>query len=194
MDAFSSARGVEAEAYVRLKPYIREYSESGYVMVEKSPLATVLQETVGDIMFNHRKMGRLVTVEVKAERTHTGNLFLETWSNLNVSDVESFEARGNNPGWLLKIYPTLLFYYFLDTDRLYIIRFHKLARWAFETRSKNNPDCAPRIFDFREVAQSKYSQKNKTVGHLVPLSVIRDEVGYQMVFPGQLEFWPEAAE
>lgn len=191
MSAIEATRIVEADAWVRLRPFIQEHSNGQFVLIEKSPLARALQETVGDILFNHRKMGRLVSVEVKAEKNHTGNLFLETWSNLNVSDEGSFEERGCNPGWLLKLHPTLLFYYFIDTDRLYIFRFHRLARWAFETRSKCNPEGASRLFDFRETAQSKYAQRNKTVGHIVPLSVLREEVGYQLINPSQLSLFPD---
>lgn len=193
-DAFTSARTVEAQSLAILRPFIREYSESGFVLIEKSPLARSLQETIGDILFNHKKMGRMVSVELKAEQKHTGNLFLETWSNLNVANDVSFEERGSNPGWLIKLHPTLLFYHFLDVDRLYVFRFHRLAQWAFGLRSKSNPDGASRIHDFREVAQAKYQQKNRTVGHLVPVSVLAEEVGFHLANPQQLCLFPEAAE
>lgn len=193
MSGYEFARSVEAEAYVRLKPFLQAHSETGYVLVEKSPLARALQETVGDILFNHKKMGRLISVELKAERKHTGNFFLESWSNLNIKDAGSWEQRGSNPGWLLKIHPTLIFYYFLDVDRLYIIRAHRLARWAFATPAKGNCIGATRVHDFRTVVQSKYDQLNDTHGHLVPVDVIRDEVGFQLVFPRQIELWPEVA-
>lgn len=189
MNGYESARGVEAEAMVALKPFLAEHSDGHFVLIEKSPLAKVLQETIGDVLFNHRSMGRMVSVEIKAERRHTGNLFLESWSNLNVGSEENWEAHGCNPGWLLKIHPTLIFYYFLDDDRLYIIRAYRLFKWAYATPSQTGGVGATRVHDFRMLEQSKYAQRNRTCGHIVPLDVIREEVGFQLVHPRQLELW-----
>lgn len=186
MNGFDQARTVEAEAMFRLRPYLREQSDGQFVLIEKSPLAPVLQETIGDVMLNHRKTGRLVSVEVKAERKFTGNLFLEAWSNLNANDEGSWEARGSNPGWLLKLHPTLLFYYFLDVDRLFIFRAHRLFRWAFCQPSKSGAVAATRIHDFRRVVQQRYEQRNDTHGHIVDLATLAAEVGYQEVSPRQL--------
>lgn len=194
MNGFQSARGVEADAMVRLKPFIREHSDGQFVLIEKSPLAPILQETIGDVLFNHKKIGRMVSVEIKAERRFTGNFFLESWSNLNAGDADSWEARGSNPGWLLKIHPTLFFYYFVEADRLYIIRAHRLFQWAFATPARGSCVGANRIHDFRTVIQSKYAQMNDTHGHLVPVDVVREEVGFQLVFPRQLELWRDEGE
>lgn len=188
MNGFAKAKTIEAEALVRLRPFLREHSDGQFVLIDKSPLARILQETIGDLLMTHRKTGRMVAVEVKAERKFTGNLFLETWSNRNLADGDGWEARGSNPGWLLKVHPTLLFYYFIDADKVYIIRMHRLVHWAYATPSKSNAAGATRINDFRCAAQSKYAQMNDTHGHLVPLEVIAKEVGYQLVNPLQLGF------
>jgi len=186
MNGFDQARTVEAEAMFRLKPFLREHSDGQFVLLDKGPLAPLLQETLGDVLFNHSKMGRLVAVEVKAEEKFTGNFYLETWSNLNAGEPAAWEGRGSNPGWLLKIHPTLLFYYFLAVDRLYIIRAHRLFRWAFCTPSLSGLVGATRIHDFRRAPQRKYSQRNDTHGHLVDVAVIDAEVGFQVVNPRQL--------
>ena len=182
MSDFAASKAVEAEAITRLLPYMQEKA-GRFVLNEKGPLAKELQETVGDALVTQRGTGRLVSVEVKAERRHTGNLFIECWSNLNLDSAESWEARGSNPGWAWKMYPGLLFYYFLEPDALYIVKGYKLWRWMHATPSKSGALGATRIHDFKRVRQSKAQQLNDTWGHLVPVTVINAEVGVQVVYP-----------
>lgn len=194
MNAFNQTRMVEASGMARLRPFIEEHSNGQFVLIEKGPLAAELQQTIGDVLMNHKARGRLVSIELKSEQQTRPNFFLETWSNRDLDDAASWEARGSNVGWMYKIHATLLFYHFLDEDRLYIIKMFDLARWAFNTPSQSlGAYGATRIHDFKLKEQGKYAQKNDTWGHCVPIAVIRDEVGFVFDRVLQRDLWPSAA-
>lgn len=187
MNPFNRSKMIEAEAISRLTPFLCErtgtsQSPGRFVLIDKGPLAKELQATIGDVLLTHRGTGRLVSVEVKAEQRHTGNLFIECWSNLNLADEESWEARGSNPGWAWKMHPGLLFYYFLDTDTLYIIKGYRLWNWMHGQPSRSGAVGATRIHDFERKC-TRSDQMNDTWGHIVPVRVIADEVGVQTVRP-----------
>jgi hypothetical protein len=168
MNAFDGARMVEARAMLRLRPFIEEQSDGRFVVTDKGRLAPMLQQVVGDVLFNARRDGRLYAVELKAEARQTGNLFLETWSNRNLENRDSHAQRGSNPGWLYKLRADLLFYYFLDTDKLFVMDVFALKRWAFGGGRQEG-----RLHQYREVRQGKYEQANDTWGRLVPISTLR---------------------
>lgn len=184
MSAFDDARSVEARSLRMLRPFLEDLA-GRYVLTDKGRLARFLQETCGDLLFNDDS-GRLWGVELKAELAFTGNLFLETWSNRNLTDPQSHADRGSNPGWLTKVRADLLFYHFVDSDRLYILNLYSLKRWAFKNRSQRGlseragrirPEHpAGRIYDFPEREQRKYDQPNDTWGRCVPVSVLIDEM------------------
>lgn len=181
MNAFDCARAVEDRSRARLYPYLAAQSDGRFVLVQKGPLAQELQETVGDVLLNvGGNDGAMFSVELKAEEDARETLFLETWSNLNTADKASFEARGSNPGWMLKSRAAFLFYHFLSTDDLFVFRLWRLHRWAFGD-SLERPGRAHRIHDFRRVTQRKRQQRNTTVGHSVPLAVLEREVGFRRV-------------
>lgn len=187
MNAFDAAKSVELRSLQILLPFIEENSGGRFVVTDKGPLAKAFQEQCGDVLFNSAS-GRLYGVELKAEQKHTGNLFLETWSNRNLDDVNSHGERGSNPGWLVKVRADLLFYHFLDVDALYILPLFRLKQWAFGTATR-----PAHIYDpaFKEVPQGKYNQANDTHGRLVPVAVLH-EAGLVKVFhPQQAELWPE---
>jgi len=170
MNAFDQARSVESEAFVRLRPFIEEHADSGqFVVTDKGRLAPFLQEVIGDVLLN--KGGRIWSLELKAERRHTGNLFLETWSNRNLDDAVSHATRGSNPGWLLKTRSDLLMYYFIGEDILYVLSGIALKRWAFGCGNDSG-----RIYDFPELKQKKYQQANDTWGRLVSVDVLMREM------------------
>jgi hypothetical protein len=154
--------------------------------MNKGPLARVLQETVGDAIFN-AKDGSTRSVEIKIEERHTGNLFLEVWSNRNLDDRVNHMRLGSNTGWLFKCVADLLFYYFLENDHLYILDLVRLKRWAFVKPGERG--TAGRVWDFAEVPQAKRGQMNDTWGRLVPLEVLLEEVRYRLVFPTQFELF-----
>ena len=194
MTAFDQAKTVEARSLVLLMPFLREQAHNGQlVLTSKGTLATYLQEIVGDLLFNASDE-RLFSVELKAENKFTGNLFLETWSNRNLVERRSHASRGSNPGWLCKTRADLLFYHFLDSDRLYVFDMFKLKRWAFAApsvhmaadRSGQHRPLTGRMFDFVEVAQSRYEQLNDTRGRLVPVKILEREVGCRLLHPAQL--------
>ena len=185
MNAFDDACRVELRSMTVLTPFLRGKAKDGqFVVASKGKLAPYLQEAVGDALFN-AKSGDIWSVEIKAEERYTGNLFLETWSNRNLEDAASHTVRGSNPGWLYKSRAELLFYHFLDSDRLYVISMYRLRRWAFsapgrhmsETVNNERRRLPGRLFDFPEIEQSKRQQMNDTRGRLVPIKVLREEAG-----------------
>lgn len=190
MNAFDLARGVEAQAMVRLLPFLEEHTQSGrYVVTDKGRLAPFLQEIVGDVIFNDRQ-ARVWSIEIKAERKFTGNLFLETWSNRNLEDAASHARRGSNVGWLAKLQADFLFYYFMDVDKLLIGQVLALKRWAF-----GYGEVEGRLYDYKEVRQSKYAQQNDTLGRLVPIADLREQMAppLKQYSVTQLEMFTEAA-
>jgi hypothetical protein len=187
MSDFDRCRAVETRAMVVLLPFLNESSDGRYVLTGKGRLARFLQQELGDAIFNDRA-GRVWSVEIKAEERHTGNLFIETWSNRNLTDRSSHSERGSNPGWALKLRADLLFYYFLDADSLYIIDMFELKRWLFGYGQQ-----VGNIYRFPEVVQSKWSQANETVGRLVKLDDLQRDLKIRRIFPRQIPMFPEAA-
>lgn len=183
MSAFEDAKSVEAASLLALRPFLEE-TQGRYVLTNKGAASKLIQETLGDILFNDRK-GRLWSVEMKAERRWTGNLFLEVWSNRNLTDAENHSGRGSKAGWLVTTGADLLFWHFIDADKLVICNMLALKQWAFATPGKrlSEPNARGesvqlpgRIWDFEEKAQKAYSQLNDTRGRIVPVSVLEREM------------------
>lgn len=176
MSGWADARGIEARAMSVLIPYLEDRSDGRLVLTGKGVLSKRLQESAGDVILNDNDQ-RMWTVEIKAEQKHTGNLFLETYSNKNLENRLSHAERGSSMGWLYKQCADLLLYYFLDTGDLYSIDLFKLKRWAF-----GHKGMAGRIYRFNEVLQQRHGQMNDTWGRLVPIAVISREVGLRHTF------------
>jgi hypothetical protein len=79
----------------------------------------------------------------------------------------------------------VLFYHFINQDRLVVVSLPALQRWAFCASSRNMSEpnsrgersrLHGRLWDFREVDQKSYEQKNDTWGRPVPISVLLAEV------------------
>lgn len=165
MNGFGSARRIEAKGVSYILPLLKERAHDGQlVMLNKGPLARHLQETVGDAIFNSDP-DRVWTVEIKVEQKKTGNLFLEIFSNRNLDRRANHAERGINPGWMFKCRADLLFYYFIDTDDLYVISLFRLQRWAF-----GFDDTMGRIWRYSQKRQGKYQQLNDTWGAVVPIA------------------------
>lgn len=154
MNAFKQAQEVEALAMREILPWLNLKCDS----VEMTDGSLWLQKIVGDFIVIQE--GRKRSIELKAEAKYTGNLFLETWSNLPEL----------TPGWMVTSRAHWLFYFFLDTKTLYVIGMRELQEWAFGI-------VAPpgRIYQFKEVAQGKYLQTNSTWGRLIPVSTLEDK-------------------
>lgn len=121
------------------------------------------QHRYGDKWLASAKYQHAMEVELKAEAKHTGNLFIETWSDI----------RNGVHGWLYHYSDNArLAYAFNDQHRLYTCRIGELRRWAHSA----NGEASIRIESFRLVEQAKYQQRNVTVGRLVPVDVFLAEV------------------
>jgi hypothetical protein len=162
MSAFDNCCRVEQESLPRLLDWLESQADSGrVVLTSKGPLSKFLQETVGDALM--QKNGAAYGAEFKIEQRWTGNLFLETWSNL-----ERF-----NPGWLVKLDADVLLYYFADKKMLITVPFKKLKRWAFGGKDTGSAH----VYRYPEKQQRKYTQLNDTWGRIVPVDVLVDEAG-----------------
>lgn len=156
MTAFNTCRAFEAEvARDYLLPFFRGRASEGITLIEKGRHAKELQLRFGDLCYNAKATGALLFVECKAERRHTGNLFIETWSN--------YPKRA---GWLEHSDADLLAYFFRDVEVLYVIDFPALKGWLTEDVLEG----------YRETAQTKHAQRNDTRGRLVPVADIAKAV------------------
>lgn len=121
------------------------------------------QHRYGDKWLASSKHKHAMEIELKAEELHTGNLFIETFSDM----------RNGVPGWLYHYSDIArLGYAFNDVHKLYTCRIGELRRWAHS----DGKTGFMRLDDFKPVKQSKYQQRNVTVGRLVPVNVFLEEV------------------
>lgn len=188
MTAFDNSRKIETQGMTLLMPFLRERAHDGQLVVtSKGALARHLQETIGDVIFNSDSE-RFYSVEVKIEARYTGNLFIEVFSNRNLEQRCSNAERGINVGWIFKLRADLLFYYFVDSDDLYIIPLFRLQRWAF-----GNGDVPGNVWRYRQAKQSKYHQLNDTWGWIVPISDVPPAI-CKRVNARQIPLFAEAAE
>lgn len=158
MNAFKEASRIEEKGINLVTPYLASIAYGGRVVhfgehSNHSMLVGVQQ--YGDFAIQVSEK-RFLIVELKVEQRHTGNFFIETWSN----------KHRLNQGWLYKCTADRLFYLFLDRpDKLYSINIRKLQAWLFETQENNQQ----RLWQFAEKKQGKYDQKNDTWGVLIPV-------------------------
>lgn len=156
MNAFQEASEIEAEGIEDVLRFLRGKAKQGQIVqTDKGSLSYELQTMAGDLLFND-KQGRLITVEVKIEQRHTGNLFIEDWSNL--------DSNRPKPGWIATLWCDYIAYYFLSSKQLYILNRPALFDWLYIR------DNARRL---ETRVQQKYKQRNQTRGLLAPLSKIR---------------------
>lgn len=181
MNAFESAKKVEFLVWQRLRPFIDEISNGRFVLVNKGFHAKRLQEQLGDIIANlapvhaphldpYSPEGRLIAIEIKGEEINSANLYLETWSNRNLNDAQSHAARGSNPGWMFKLRSDLIFYYFLNSDKLCVISTLALKRWAFDGQPWH-------LLTYPEKPQRRREQLNDTWGACVPIDDLQQALG-----------------
>lgn len=155
-----------------LLPFLESRAWRGQVIrVAKGPLARHFQRSFGDLLIATGP-GDVASVEIKAVRRWTGNLFLEVWSNRNTDDRTSHVERGSTPGWLITCRADVLGFHFLDADMVLFLPLFRLQQWAFGTG-----DVPGRIYDFPERGQRRYVQRNDTWGRIVPVDVLAREVG-----------------
>ena len=143
-------------------PFLQSQLPDGYA-VRPVPGDIQTQHRFGDIWLSSPKHQNAIEVELKSESKHTGNLFIETWSDI----------RNGVHGWLYHYAnETRLAYAFNDTHTLYTCEMGELRKWAHG----KSLESAIRVEDFRQVEQQKYHQLNVTIGHIVPVQVFLGEV------------------
>ena len=163
MNAFDEASKVADRAIdLYLHPFIRARAKEGhFVTTDKGRLSQELQKKYGDLFFNAPD-DRLYAVEFKAEQRHTGNLFIETWSN----------RHRYTRGWLDHLDTDYLLYFFEDRCWLYSMEFPKLKAWAF-----GNGENDGLVYQYPEKKQRAYNQLNDTWGRIVPVEVLMSHIG-----------------
>lgn len=118
------------------------------------------QQKLGDVVTWLPEFGAAY-LEVKVEQRHTGNLFLEAWSNLT-------SGRFRNQGWMAKSLADFVLFTFLDTGDIYVAKFAPLFDWFYV----NNADAK-----YRRTEQRKHEQRNRTVGTICPIPDVKQAVG-----------------
>jgi len=153
---------VERYAASWVFPFMQSQMPDGYI-VRPVPENIQTQHRYGDKWLTSSKHQHAIEVELKSESKHTGNLFIETWSDI----------RNGVHGWLYHYADdTRLAYAFNDIHMLYTCEIGELRKWSHGKGFQ----AAIRIEDFRQVDQQKYKQRNVTVGRLVPVEVFLREV------------------
>lgn len=133
----------------------------------KQGLVRDLQKAIGDaILLKGNRIHR--TVDFKCERRSSRNIFVETYSNL---DLEGHLA----PGWLHHLQTDEIWYLFADTGALHRICLPSLRAWLGEVVPVHGDPSGRRqvrLMGFREVLQQTHAQPNRTVGRLIPLATL----------------------
>ena len=169
MNPFESRSKVEEFGIVAVTPYLESVSldNNRYIWTNDcsdQKTRIELQHLVGDLIYTDIN-NNAHTVELKTEQTFTGNLFCETWSNLNPRE------RKSRKGWMDTFQSELLWSCFLDKRLLYIIEFSKLHYWAFWKKQ---------IYQYPE-KYPQLEQRNNTYGHIVPWGIIKNEIGLTQI-------------
>lgn len=173
MNAFTKCLSVEARSWDLLEPYLKTRAFDGrFVRTSKGPLSLELQKSVGDVLVNSSRE-HVTCIEVKAEEAHTGNLFIERWSN----------RHRFTPGWFETLTTDLLWCHFLDLDVVYELPFMKLRQWMYWHEGRGFP-LANR---FQHAKQSKYNQLNDTWGYIVPLKDLNADGLIRNIFKPEQE-------
>ena len=156
--SFAACLDVERHAKRLLLPFVK--TEFG--AVPKEIAHDYASQATGDWTICDR-MGYTFTVELKAEVVDTGNLFLETVSNVHTMRY----------GWLCTSRAEQLWYLFVDTRTLYTMRFCDLRWWAWGDPEDVESGA---IGKYRCVRQKKHKQENLTEGFIVPFSALASGV------------------
>jgi len=131
-------------------------------------------------------LGRQANIEVKGEWQHTGNLFIEVFSN----------KRLRRLGWLFNLLRCdELLYGFHDEQILYCLNFGQLWGWCWSKQGRKHDlrdRGRPNIYNYPLVKQKKYEQANDTWGALVPVHHLKADGAIQSVRDlGLVEKWTQ---
>ncbi len=149
------AQSVARRAASDVEAFLQARSETRSVRnVEDDPQ---FQQIDVDLVWETQKGNYLV--EIKGDRIghQSGNFFFETVSN---------KAR-QTPGCFLYSEADLLFYYFIETGKLYILPLPETRRWFLEKEED---------FELRETTTPVGKRRYTTVGRLVPIEHVVAQV------------------
>lgn len=100
--------------------------------------------------------------EVKTEQVHTGNLFLESWSNRTPDDAY------RRQGWMETLDADRILFVFLDQSRAYQLDFPALQKWMRYEMEYRRCQC-------RQSGMSERGeQRNSTWGYCAPLCYLAE--------------------
>lgn len=163
MNSFKTASKLEEQSLGVLLPILLKTFGDKVFPTNNHAMSAEFQKTCGDFLAR-KSLGDVIGLELKAEKKHTGNLFIETWSN----------RKWFNPGWLYSSKADYILYHFLDSNVCYVISMKALKKFCFITES-TKAKRPGRIEDYPEVQQAKYDQKNDTWGRLIPIEHLKTE-------------------
>lgn len=173
-DSFNECRDTEAASLALVVPVIESlFCDGPLVMFDNfhnRDTELSVQRLCGDAVAVSRKSGKKVTLEFKAEsKSDTGNLFIETWSNLSQK----------NPGWLIKCKADYLVYHIIANRVAYVIDMRRLERWALgigRVEPLDGMRSPGNIYERSvERRQNKKRQANDTWGRCVPIATLKSE-------------------
>ncbi len=114
---------------------------------------------------------RTISIEIKGDRYHhTGNFFFETISNL---------GKGS-PGCFLYTKAAWLFYYFVGNGHLYCLPMMQMQPWFHENSDR---------FREQQTSTPVGTDSYITVGRLVPIQTVLDEVPGILQYQKRGEHW-----
>lgn len=147
MNTYDKCRNIESESLDKLLPLIKPRFDRLIEITEKTQ-----QEYLGDYI--GIKNNKAYLIEFKCEERHTGNFYIETWSNYGI-----------NPGWFEKCKADYLIYHFKNPEKIYVLEYQAAKKHIQSNKRK-----------YKEVAQTKHTQKNHSLGLLVPVDDLKDYI------------------
>jgi hypothetical protein len=154
--SYADCLRIEAASMPELASWLEMQADGGRFVLSDygKGLLYDVQKTLGDACASVN--GHMTWFEFKVEARWTGNLFLESWSDCPRS-----------PGWLVTCRADYLCYYFRSPATLLCLPLPRLQEWAYVER---------RIYDYPEKEQRKTTQPNLTMGYVVSVEELRQEV------------------
>lgn len=173
MNSFNAASELEKQSLGVLIPMLLEMFDGNMLATNSHSHSADLQKTCGDFLAR-KSIGDVIGLEMKAEMKHTGNVFIETWSN----------RKWFASGWLFTSKADYILYHFLDSEVCYVISMRGLKTFCHITESPKTKKPG-RLLDYPEVPQKKYDQLNDTWGRLIPVGDLKSAQCLK-------EFWTKA--
>jgi hypothetical protein len=146
-NSFDQGRAIERRSWKLLEPYFRQFG-IGYQRVDYRLYRGDYRLTLPN--------GQRPYLELKAEiEDRYGNLFIERWSNYEITD-----------GWLVSSRADIVLYHFLRCGSLYIFSLGQLKD-SLMAKDLAGTTYGERTYPLKQ--QRKYEQHNDTRGWPVPI-------------------------